>query len=89
MCGVGLGVDISVGVTGEEISSGDGVGEVFCAVGESCFNASELRDVVDGCEFKGVGGGGSRDAVSDVVGECDGAVEVIVRSECPAITSGV
>ena len=39
LSGAGIVGDISVCVTGEEISGGDGVGEIFCAVGESCLDA--------------------------------------------------
>ena len=49
LSGAGIVGDISVGVTGEEISGGDDVFEIFCAVGESCFNASQLRCVVNSC----------------------------------------
>ena len=49
-------IDISVGVTGEEIGSGDGVFGVFCAVEESSLDVCQSRDVVDGGEIEGVGG---------------------------------
>ena len=48
-------IDISVGVTGEEIVCGDGVFGVFCAVDESSLDVCQSRDVVDGSELEGVG----------------------------------
>ena len=89
LCGAGIVFDISVGVTGEEIGSVDGVFGVFCAVGECCFNACEFRDVVNRSERKGVRGSSGCDAISDVVGEVDGAVEVLAGSECPACASWI
>ena len=79
LSGAGIVGDISVGVTGEEISGGDVVGEIFRAVGESCFNASQLRDVVNRSQSKRVGGSSFSGAVGDVVVEGDGAVEIGIR----------
>ena len=80
---------VSIGITGEEITGGDGVGGVFRAGGQGCLDARESRDVVNGCKVEGVGGIGGIDAISDLVGEVDVAVEVGVRSEGPAGIGGV
>ena len=84
MCGTSIVVDISVGVTGEEIRDVDGVFEVFCAIGERGLDSCKYRDIVDGCKVKAVAGGSRSSAVSDVVGEVDGPVEVLSGSESPA-----
>ena len=87
MCGVGVVEDVGVGVTGEEIRDLDGVFEVFCAVDQSGLDTCQSRDVVNSSEVKGVGGRSESGAVGDVVVELDGAVEVGIWREGPAITN--
>ena len=81
---------IRIGVTGEEIAGGDGVNGVFCAGGiKDGFNARQLRNVVNRSKIEGVGCSGGIDAIGDLVGEVDRAVEVLVGRERPAGFGGV
>ena len=80
---------VRIGVTGEEITGGDGVSGVFRASDQRCFNARESRNVIDRSKIEGVGGIGGVDAIGDLVGEIDVAVEVLVGCERPAGFGGV
>ena len=65
----GLGfTGVGIGVTGEEITGGNGVSGVFRTSDQRCFNASESRNVINRSKIEGVGGIGGIDAIGDLVG---------------------
>ena len=77
-------ITIHVGVTGEEISCRDGVGNIFCAVSELNGSAGEERSVVDLLEDNGlVAAGMPTSSIRDVKAESDRTKEVGGRRQCP------